>query len=178
MAKKEKTKIDLTEEERLAEIKMLSEKVKQKVTIQPALFENLNLSDEDLDTTFETEILNTTADPEKSHRLYYTMMMIMRANLPKANNKKPITIEQKQKNKEIKDFNQKIYAEKSLFLNRGKEKNNRGIRGSDERQTYIPNFLTVAYDIVHKWVSEGSDPFGLFFAFYELNKERGYRNKE
>jgi hypothetical protein len=175
MAKKEKAKDGLTEEERLAEIKMLSEKVKQKVTIQPSLFESIDLGEEDLDTTFEKEILNTTADPEKSHRLYYTMMMTMRANLPKTNNKKPITVEQEKKNKEIRDFNQKIYAEKSLFLNRGKEKDNRGIRGSDERQTYIPNFLTVAYDVVHRWVSEGSDPYELFFAFYELNKEKGYR---
>jgi hypothetical protein len=164
-----------TDDEIRADMKLLSEKVKQNVTITPSLFPNINLGEEDLDTNFEKEILNTSADPEKSHRLYYTMMMTMRVNLPKANKKRPITPDQQKKNKEIKIFNKKIYAEKSLFLNRGKDRDNRGIRGSDERQTYIPNFLTVAYDVVHNWVANGSNPYDLFFAFYELNKERGYR---
>ena len=177
MEKKDISKNKKSDEEILADMKMLSDKVKQNTVISPSLFANLDLGEEDLDTSFEKEVLNTTADPEKSHRLYYTMMMTTRANLPKQNKKRPITLEQQAKNKEIKKFNEKIYAEKSLFLNRGKEKDNRGIRGSDERQTYIPNFLTVAYDVVHNWVANGSNPYDLFLAFYELNKERGFRKE-
>jgi hypothetical protein len=174
MTNKTKTQQQLSDEQILAEMKALSEKVKQKNEIQSQLFAHVDLGEEDLDTSFE-EVLNTTADPETSHRLYYTTMMMMRANLPKANNKKPVSDEQRKRNADIKKFNAKIYAEKSLFLNRGKEIDDRGIRGSDERQTYIPNFLKVAYDMVHKWVAQGAHPWDLFLAFYELNKERGYR---
>jgi len=53
-------------------------------------------------------------------------MMALRNNLP-----------QGKKNEKLRRY---VYDEKSLFLNRGKEKDDRGIRGSDERQTYIPNF--------------------------------------
>ena len=176
MANKEKASKTYSEKEILEEMKALAEKVKQPHAIQPQIFAYNDLGDEDLDTSFE-EVLNTTADPETSHRLYYTTMMMMRANLPKANKRKPVSLEQKKKNDEIKKFNAKIYAEKSLFLNRGKEINERGIRGSDERQTYIPNFLKVAYDVVHKWVATGADPWDLFLSFYELNKERGYRKE-
>lgn len=177
MTNKSKTQQQLSDEQILAEMKALSEKVKQKNEIQSHLFSNVDLGEEDLDTGFN-EVLNTTADPETSHRLYYTMMMMMRANLPKANNKRPISDEQKKRNTEIKKFNAKIYAEKSLFLNRGKDIDHRGIRGSDERQTYIPNFLKVGYDVVHKWVAQGADPWDLFVTFYDLNKNRGYRKDE
>jgi len=176
MTNKSKTQKQLSDEQILADMKALSEKVKQKNEIQAHLFSSSDLGEEDLDTSFE-EVLNTTADPETSHRLYYTAMMMMRANLPKANTKRPISEDQKKRNAEIKKFNAKIYAEKSLFLNRGRDLDERGIRGSDERQTYIPNFLKVAYDVVHKWVSQGADPWDLFVTFYELNKERGYRKE-
>lgn len=33
-----------------------------------------------------------------------------------------------------------------------------GIRGSDERQTYIDGFLQTAFDTVVEWVKTGADP--------------------
>jgi hypothetical protein len=105
------------------------------------------------------------------------MQMTIRANLPKQNKKHPISLEQQRKNKEIKKFNDKVYAEKKLFLNRGKDVDEKGIRGSDERQAYIPNFLKVAFDIVNLWVADGAVPYDLWYAFYKLNKERGYRKE-
>lgn len=156
---KQKNK-SISEEERLNEIKMLSEKAKEISGKQSEMFEGIDLGDEDIDASFNTNMLDDTADPDKSHRLYYTMMMTMRSNLPKG-----------KKNEKLRRY---VYDEKSLFLNRGKQKDEKGIRGSDERMAYIGNFLQVAFDVVHKWVSEGANPYDLYTAFYELNNERGY----
>jgi hypothetical protein len=175
MAKIE-NKNKLSDDEILDNMRLLAEQVKNNVTSQQhMLFDANGLGDEDLDTTYEDIAPNITANPDESHRLYYTMMMTMRSNLPKADNRRPITLERKKANDQIKKFNEAIYSEKKLFLNRGKEVDKNGIRGSDERQGYIPEFLQVAFDVVHKWVSTGANPLDLFIAFYELNKERGYR---
>ena len=158
MAGKKKTSID---EEILRQIKDLADRAKE-ISGQQAAFQfDEGLGEEDIDTSFNHEALDDTADPEKSHRLYYTMMGIMKRNLPPGggNNKK---------------LRQHVYAEKSLFLNRGKDKDERGIRGSDERMAFIPNYLQVALDTTHKWVAQGADPFELFIAFRELNKRYGH----
>ena len=163
MAKKTNKKEQLSEEEILNEIKALSEKAKEISGPQLGLFEGVDLGEEDLDTAFDPSVLNDTADPDKSHRLYYTMRSAMMRNLPKG-----------QQNKKLRQY---IYDEKSLFLNRGKEKNEKGIKGSDERQSYIGNFLQVAFDTVNRWISEGANPFDLYMAFHKLNEEKGYHKE-
>jgi len=164
MAKISKSKSALSEQEILEEIKRLSESAKEISGKQSSLFEGVNLGDEDLDTGFDLATLNDTANPDESHRLYYTMMMALRNNLP-----------QGKKNEKLRRY---VYDEKSLFLNRGKDKDDKGIRGSDERQAYISNFLKVAFDIVYKWVSHGADPFDIFMEFRKLNEKMGYRKQE
>lgn len=164
MDNKKHNTIPQSEEKRIEEIKLLSERAKEVSGNQQSLFEGVYLGDEDIDTFFNKESLNDTADPEKSHRLYYTMMGAMRRNLPEGKD-----------NIKLRRY---IYDEKSLFLNRGKDKNEKGIRGSDERQTYIGNFLHVAFDIVNNWIINGANPFDLYKSFYDLNKEHGFRNDE
>ena len=127
-------KITQSEEERLDEIRMLSEQAKKITGKQSGLFEGMDLGEEDIDTSFDQEMLNDTADPDKSHRLYYTMMIAMRNNLP-----------QGKANEKLRKY---VYDEKSLFLNRGKERDKRGKRDSDERQAYIGNFLQTAFEVV------------------------------
>lgn len=176
MSKKKETEIK-SKEDILADMKKLSEQVKQNVASQQSLNLDAELGDEDLDTTYEKAAPNLIANPDLSHRLFYTMQQMMINNLPRVDNRKPMTPERKKSNDTIKRFNAKIFAEKSLFLNRGKEVDKNGRRGSDQRQSYIPDFLQTAYTIVGKWVAEGADPWDLFLAFYELNVERGYRQK-
>lgn len=176
MSKKKATEIK-SNEEILADIKRLAEQVKQNVASQQSLNLDAELGEEDLDTTYEKSAPNLIANPDVSHRLFYTMQQMMINNLPRVDNRKPMTLERKKSNDTIKNFNAKIFAEKSLFLNRGKEVDKNGRRGSDQRQAYIPDFLNTSYDTVVKWVAEGADPWDLFLAFYELNVDRGYRTK-
>jgi len=153
-----------TDEEILAEIKSLSEKGQQFTT--PSLdFPQLgDLGDEDIDTGFDPSILSDTADPDRSHRLYYAMRRIMIDNLPKG-----------KQNLRLRRY---IYDEKSLYLNRGKDKDANGIKHSDERQAYISGFLQVAFDTTINWLKAGANPFDLYNAFRMLNEDKGFRKKE
>lgn len=167
MAKKKNSEIPKTEKQRLEEIRQLSENVK-KITAEPqTLFDYNVLGEEDLDTEFDGNILNDTANPDESWRTYYTMMAALKRNLPRDPDKA--------KDAEYKILRRHVYDEKSLFLNRGKVKDARGIKGSDERQAYIGNFLQIALNTVKKWVESGGTPFDIYKAFYDLNVERGYR---
>ncbi|WP_158825959.1 hypothetical protein [Mucilaginibacter lacusdianchii] len=166
-----------SQEDILADMKRLSEEVKKNVANQQLLNFEADLGEEDLETSYENDAPNLVANPDVSHRLWYTMQQMMINNLPRIDNRKPMTLERKKSNDVIKDFNSKIFAEKSLFLNRGKEVDKNGRRGSDQRQAYIPDFLKIAYDIVVKWVAQGASPMDLFLAFYDLNVERGYRKE-
>ena len=146
------------------EIKKLSEKANQiSDSEQINLFPNVDLGEEDI--TFDVSLINDTADPDRSHKLYYGMMRLMIGNLPSG--------------KENRKLRRYIYDEKLLFLNRGKEiDKNTGVRGSDSRMAYIPNFLEVAFDTTVAWVKSGGTSFDLFTAFWDLNESRGYHKEE
>lgn len=120
-----------------------------------------SLSDDNDFQISDKYILEDTANPQKSHRLYYGIRKLLIDHLPKG----------KGKNKE---FREKIYEEKNLFLNRGEERNSQGIRGSDGRMTYIPNFLSVAYNTIIKWIGAGANPIDIYKEFWELNEEKGF----
>lgn len=153
---------DKARKEHLERIKQLAEKAQKTAEAKQAkLFEGEDLGAEDLGV--DVSFLNDTADPDLSHRLYYTMYNIMRRNLPSGKD-----------NEELRRY---VYDEIGLFLNRGKEKNERGVRNSDMRMAYIPTFLKPAFDIVVKWVTEGAAPFDLYEAFRRKNEEMGYGRK-
>jgi hypothetical protein len=145
------------------EIKKLSEKANELSDAEQLnLFPDIDLGEEDV--TFDSSLVNDTANPEKSHKLYYGMMRLMIGNLPRG--------------KENRKLRRYIYDEKLLFLNRGKDiDKNTGIRGSDSRMTYIPNFLEVAFDTTVAWVKSGGTPFDLFTAFWDLNESRNYHHE-
>jgi hypothetical protein len=153
-----------TQKDIFDEIKKLSEKANEiSDSEQLGLFPNIDLGEEDV--IFDASLINDTADPDRSHKLYYGMMRLMIGNLPRG-------IE----NKKLRRY---IYDEKLLFLNRGKEiDKNTGVRGSDSRMTYIPNFLEVAFDTTVNWVKSGGTPFDLFLAFWDLNESRGYHKED
>ena len=148
-------------EEILADIRGLSEKSEKAAQArQNELFDDLKLDEEvdGLTTTF----LKDVADPDASHRLYFGMRNMMVRNLPKGPENKPLR--------------QHIYDEVNLYLNRGKQKDARGIRGSSGQMTYIPTFLEPAFDLVLRWVGAGANPFELYSAFEAKNTEMGYRS--
>lgn len=165
MAKENKPKKNQqkTEDEILAEIKALSEKAQTFTSPQLDLPNAENIGDEDVDSSFDASILSDTANPDESHRLYYTMRRMMIDNLPKG--------------KENEKLRRYIYDEKSLFLNRGKDKDANGVKHSDERMAYIFGFLTTAFDTTVKWLKSGANPFDLYTAFRNLNEEKGFRQK-
>ena len=121
MIDKNKKIIQKTKEEVFEEIKKLSEQANQSTSHQKDMFKDLG--DDDIDTTFDINILNDTANPEEAYKLYYNIRRVLIDNLPKG--------------KSNKKLREKIYDEKNLFLNRGYDKNEAGIRGMDGRQTYI-----------------------------------------
>lgn len=148
-------------EDILAEIRGLSDKSDQAAQArQNELFDDLKLDEEvdGLTTTF----LKDVADPDASHRLYFGMRNMMVRNLPKGPENKPLR--------------QHIYDEVNLYLNRGKQKDARGIRGSSGQMAFIPTFLEPAFDIVLRWVGAGANPFELYSAFEAKNTEMGYHS--
>lgn len=154
-------KANKTKEEIFAEIKRLSEQAEQNTAHQVDMFQTLG--DEDIDKTFDINVLNDTADPSKAHKLYYNIQRVLIDNLPNG--------------AEHKKLRQKIYDEKNLFLNRGYDKDAFGIRGSDGRQTYI-NLLQQAFAVVFNWVASGGNSFDIYQEFWQLNEDKGYHKEE
>ena len=160
MAKIDKNKGIKTREEILEEIKKLSEKASQVGGSPIPLLPDLPKKDIG---GFDLSILSDTADPEKSHRLYYGMRRLMMDNLPKGKD-----------NKELRQF---IYDEKNLFLNRGKELDKDGSRGSDGRMTFT-TFLEIAFQISAEWIKQGANPIGLWQLFYDENEKFGFHSSK
>lgn len=156
-------KQSISDAEKLAQIKMLSEKAQESIDQQLDLFSLGELGDEDIDFGFNPSQLKDTANPAESHRLYYGMMRLLKDNLPKG-----------PENKKLRNF---IYVEKSLFLNRGIAENENGIKGSDERMTYLTPFLAQAFNIIVDWVKTGANPYDAYVAFWDANEENGFHHK-
>lgn len=158
MKEDEKTSKDKQREERLNEIKRMSEQAENESNeIQIPLFPD----QENLDFGFNVDDLKNSQDPKKSHKIYYSIQRLIIDNLPKG-------IEQKK----LREW---IYEEKNVFINQGHEKDVYGRRGSDGRMAFIDSHLVTALDIVTEWVKNGAEPTDLYEAFYDKNKECGYR---
>lgn len=155
MAKEENKSRD----ERMEEIKKLIDQAKNSNdSKQGSLFPDEELGSEDVG--FDSNLLSDTADPEKSHRLYYSMRKILADNLPSG--------------KANKKLRQMIYDEKNVFLNRGKALDSSGKRGSDGRMTFVSTFMEPAFNSVAEWVKSGGSPFDAYMAFYNLNETFGF----
>lgn len=159
MANKSKKSSSKSKEEIIKEIKELSDRAKQTSSHQLDLIPT-ELGDEDIDLGFTPDQLKDTSDPEESYRLYYGIRRLLIDNLPTGPNNKKLR--------------QMIYDEKNLFLNRGIDIKDNGIRGSDGRQTYIAPFLKEAFNAVSSWIANGANPFDIFMTFRTMNEEKGY----
>lgn len=142
------------------EIKLLAERANQNQNYSLDFLDNQRLGDEDIDSKFDVSLLKDTSNPDKSYKLYYGMIRLLRDNLPKGDGG----------NKKLRTA---IYDEKNLFLNRGIPKNINGIRGSDGRMTYI-NFMEVAFNLVSNWLLSGANPWDIYKEFWDLNEEKGF----
>jgi len=144
-------------DEILDEIKKLSEQAETENDF------SLDIDTTDLDVeNSDLSFLNDTQNPKKSHKLYYSIQGIIKANLPKG--------------QEFKKLREYVNEEKLIFLNQGAKKNARGVRGSDSRQSYTA-LLNIALDTVIEWVKSGANAFELFLQFRELNIQYGYHDE-
>lgn len=121
-------------------------------TFSPELDFGLADESEDLDAL---PPIQDEQKPDTSHKLYYSLRRVLMDNLPSG----PAN----------KAARQMVYDQKNLFLNRGKDKDERGIRGSDGRQAYI-HYLEVALATAQQWVREGANTYNIYLAFESLNK--------
>lgn len=156
MSEDELKKAESAREARLKEIQELVAKANKQQSIE------LPLPIEDEDLGLESIDFSTNANPEESHKIWYQIESILKNNLPKGND----TL--------TKKLRATIREEKNIFLNRGKFKDAKGTRHSDGRMTFIEPFLSQALKITINWVSNGANPYALFEAFYDKNKELGY----
>lgn len=145
-------------EEILKEVKELSLRADESTNHQLDLFLNKDLGDEDIDPIIDFSSISDTADPDKSHKLYYGIRRLLIDYLPKGN-----------ENKKLRAY---VYYEKNLFLKRGLE------TGADSRMTYIANYLEVAFKVVTNWVLHNSNPYDIYMEFYNLNEESGYHTEK
>mgnify|MGYP006430529819 CR=1 FL=1 len=106
------------------------------------------------------EALKDVQNPQEAHDLYYAIRRELMQGLPS-----------REENKELRQF---VYDEKNLYLNRGKEKDENGIRGSDGRQAYLSH-LTTALHTTREWRQQGGNAMDIYMSFRELNEEAGYR---
>jgi len=115
------------------------------------------LSDDDKETI---EIIKDTQNPQVSYRLFYAIQGLMKQFLPKGDQYKG-----------LRDY---AYELKNILLTQGKNKDERGIRGSDSRQAFISAELKVMYDLITEWVKNGAMAAYLIEQLQKLNEERGH----
>ena len=152
-----------TKEEIFEEIRKLADRANEISGNQLDLFATQKVGDEDIDLGFNSSILNDTANPEKSHKLYYGIRRLLIEYLPRG--------------EENKKFRQRVYDEKNLFLNRGVDRNKNGLRGSDGRMTYLNTFLWPTFNLVIEWIKKGANYYDIWQDFYDLNEKHSFHKK-
>ena len=145
----------------LEDIRKLQEQAEENRIEGEQLGLEMYSEDEEDEDLLSDEALEGEQDPEEAHELYYSIRRELMQGLPSG-----------PKNKELRQF---VYNEKNLYLNRGKEKDEDGIRGSDGRQTYLSH-LSKALAVTRKWRREDGNAMDIYSAFRRMNEEAGYRS--
>lgn len=109
----------------------------------------------------DADLLKDVQNPEESHSLYYSIQRELINSLPPG-----------KENEELRRF---VYDEKNLYLNRGKEIDASGIRGSDGRQAFL-HHLRTALVSVKRWAAEGGTAYDAYVMFRDLNTAAGFRS--
>lgn len=151
--KKNQKETRLSAEEKRKRIQEMAQIADQNRSVQLPL----DLDSEGEDEAFDTSVLQDTQNPDRSYKLYYEIRRLLMSYLPKG-----------PENKQLRDW---IYEEKNIFLNRGKEKDVKGVRGSDGRMAYISSSLEVAWQAVVEWIRSGPEPTTIWEQFHELNQQ-------
>lgn len=108
--------------------------------------------------------LGTVENPSKSHEVYYAgIQRLLLKFLPKG--------KQNQRLRRI------IYDEKNVFLNRGKKKDERGIRGADGRIDYLADKEEALSQVI-EWARTRQTMGDLYMVFWRLNEKYGYGHQE
>ena len=103
-------------------------------------------------------------DPVEKFQLYYKgLNKLLKDNLPKG--------------KQNEEARRIVYDEKNVLINRGAEKNEKGMRGSDGRMAYVEDLEEAIY-IVAKWITTKGSYYDLYRAFWDKNEELGYGHQE
>lgn len=103
-------------------------------------------------------------DPDRKHEVYYKgIEKLLRQFLGG------------RKDMRTKEAFKILREEKNIFLNRGKRKNEQGIRGSDARMAYITD-MEEALNIIADCILDAATPVDLFMAFRDKNVARGFYN--
>lgn len=109
----------------------------------------------------DADFLKDVQNPEESHSLYYSIQRELINSLPAG-----------KENEELRRF---VYDEKNLYLNRGKEIDASGIRGSDGRQAFLHHLRTALVN-VKRWAVEGGTAYDVYLMFRDLNTAAGFRS--
>ena len=108
----------------------------------------------------DADLLKDVQNPEESHSLYYSIQRELINSLPPG-----------KENEELRRF---VYDEKNLYLNRGKEIDASGIRGSDGRQAFLHHLRTALVN-VKRWAAEGGTAYDAYMMFRDMNTAAGFR---
>lgn len=143
-----------------AEVRRLQEKAEESRRTGRQL--GLGVPDEEAasEDIADADLLKDVQDPEEAHSLYYSIQRELKNNLPAG-----------KENEELRRF---VYDEKNIYLNRGKELDASGIRGSDGRQAFLSH-LRSALIAVKRWAAEGGTAYDAYIMFRDMNKEAGFR---
>jgi len=110
------------------------------------------------------EFLDDVQNPKEFHKLYYAMRSLISANLPKG-----------VKNEKLRRF---VTEPRRVFLNQGKEIDpESGLRGSEEKMTYLESHLKIALQEVMQWVQSNGSALDLRERFHKLNVKYGYKEE-
>ena len=108
--------------------------------------------------------LGQIENPPKKHEVYYAgIQRLLLRFLPKG--------------KQNERLRRIIHDEKNVFLNRGKKKDARGIRGADSRMGYLKDHQE-ALSAVIEWARTKQTLADLYKVFWTLNEARGYGHQE
>lgn len=158
--KKKTGKLSQSEKNEIQELFQSSEETKGQRMLFDDLAKNLKSEDEVKKLIFGNEIID---NPQGKHSIYYNgieKMLRIITRLGKRESDISFDI---------------LREEKNIFLARGKQKDSKGVRHFDVRQSFESD-MDGAYNIILKAVTSGMSAYELYIDFRNENINLGYYN--